>query len=85
MQFVAAALLILGFLRWPATGSKKRGKVLRDATSGPGLLIVEGQQFPFLISEVWKSEQPPKTGMVVEAEFNRQGQLRAIRAVSGNR
>lgn len=40
---------------------KKRGKVLRDASSGPGLLMVEGQQYPFAWNGVWKSETAPKS------------------------
>ena len=82
MQLFAAIMLVLGFLRWPGTETRKRGKVLRDASSGPGLLIVEGQQYPFSLTDLWKSDQPPKAGMVVEAEFSRDGQLLAIRTIS---
>jgi hypothetical protein len=30
------------------------------------------------VKDLWKSVMPPKAGMVVEAEFNRDGQLVAI-------
>ncbi len=48
----------------------KRGKVLRDPYAGPGLLIVEGRQYPFLIEGVWRSEVPPKPGLAVEVELD---------------
>ena len=58
---------------------KKRGKVLRDA--GPGLLIVEGQQYPFALEGIWKSDVPPKPGMVVDVEFDRENKIIAIYSV----
>jgi hypothetical protein len=61
---------------------KKRGKVLRDATAGSGLLMVDGQQYPFSIAELWRSEVAPKSGMVVEVEFEQYGKIRAIYAVA---
>ncbi len=60
---------------------KKRGKVLRDTSAGPGLLMVEGQQYPFSLEGVWRSEVAPKPGMVVEAEFAG-GKILAINAVA---
>ena len=83
MQLFAATMLILAFLRWPGTETRKHGKVLRDASQGPGLLMVEGQQYFFSLTGLWKSDLPPKVGMEVEAEFNRDGQLLAIRTVTG--
>ena len=59
----------------------KRGKVLRDPNSGPGLLIVEGQQYPFALEGVWKSEVAPKPGLVVDVDFNGGGQISSITAV----
>lgn len=59
----------------------KRGKVLRDANAGPGLLIVDGQQYQFALEGVWKSEVPPKPGLVVEVDFNPEGQVAGITAV----
>jgi len=82
MQFFAASMLAIALFRWPGTESKKHGKVLRDTSSGSGLLIVEGQQYPFSLTDLWKSPQPPQIGMMVEAEFNRDGQLVAIRALT---
>jgi len=56
----------------------KRGKVLRDTTSGLGLLIMEGQQYRFSHEDVWKSETPPKPGLVVDVELDARGNVRAI-------
>ena len=81
MQFFAASVTALALFRWPTGEHSKRGKVLREPGVGAGLLIVEGQQFPFSLADVWQSPQPPKIGMIVEAEFNRDGKLVAIRAL----
>jgi len=60
----------------------KRGKVLRDPNAGPGLLIVEGQQYPFALEGVWKSEVAPKPGQVVDVTFDTTtGQIGSITAV----
>lgn len=60
----------------------KRGKVLRDPNAGPGLLMVEGQQYPFALEGVWKSEIAPKPGQVVEVTFDTTtGQIAGITAV----
>ncbi len=59
----------------------KRGKVLRDTTSGPGLLMIEGQQYRFSLEDVWKSEAPPKPGRVVDVELDACGKIQSITAV----
>jgi len=59
----------------------KRGRVLRDTTSGPGLLMIEGQQYRFSLEGVWKSETPPKPGLVVDVELDALGKVRAIAVV----
>jgi len=60
---------------------KKRGKILRDPRSGPGLLMVEGRQYWFSGEEVWRSEIPPRPALDVEVEFNRAGRIVAITAL----
>jgi hypothetical protein len=60
----------------------KRGKVLRDTTSGPGLLMIEGQQYHFSLDGVWASEATPKPGQVVDVELDSRGKLNAITVVS---
>ena len=59
----------------------KRGKVLRDPYSGPGLLMVEGQQYPFMLEGVWQSEIPPKPGLVVDVELDGDGKVQGVTAV----
>jgi hypothetical protein len=81
MQILASSVTALALFRWPTGETRKRGKVLREPGAGSGLLIVEGQQFPFSLADVWHSPQLPKIGMIVEAEFNRDGKLVAIRAL----
>lgn len=53
----------------------KKAKVLRDPYLGPGLLMVEGRQYPFY---VWKSEVPAKPGLPVEVEFDVHGNISAV-------
>lgn len=59
----------------------KRGKVLRDPHAGPGLLMVEGQQYSFSLEGVWKSETPPKPGLVVDVQFDAAGAISSITVV----
>src|SRR5512147_1427874 len=59
----------------------KRGKVLRDPTAGPGLLMVEGQQYLFALEPVWKSDVPPKPGLVVDVDLDGSGKIQAITVV----
>lgn len=59
----------------------KRGKVLRDPYAGPGLLMVEGQQYPFALEGVWRSEVPAKPGLVVDVEFDQGGKITGITAI----
>jgi len=59
----------------------KRGKVLRDPYAGPGLLIVEGQQYSFGLEGVWRSEVPAKPGLAVDVEFDPAGKINGITAV----
>lgn len=62
----------------------KRGRVLRDANSGEGLVFVDGNQYAFRLEGMWKSEYAPKVNMGVDAEFDEQGQLIALRSVSAS-
>jgi hypothetical protein len=60
---------------------QKRGRILRDPIPGPGLLIVEGQQYPFSLEGVWKSDLPPTVGMIVDVDFNPSLAVVAVRSV----
>ena len=61
---------------------KKLGKILRATTIGPGLLMLEGQQFPFSVPGTWRSDRPPAPGMSVEVEFGSAGEILAIQPIS---
>jgi hypothetical protein len=60
----------------------KRGRILRDPRQGPGLLMVEGRQYPFLMDNLWRSKVPATPGLVVEVDFDPHGNLNGITAVS---
>jgi hypothetical protein len=59
----------------------KRGRVLRDPSAGSGLLMVEGQQYPFALDGTWKSAVPATTGLAVDVDFDTQGMIREITAI----
>lgn len=56
----------------------RRGKILRDTNAGPGLLVVEGTQYPFTLEGAWRGEIPPKVGMAVEVELGAGGEVIAV-------
>ena len=60
----------------------KRGKVLRDPSAGPGILIVEGRQYQFWLDGSWNSAVPPKPGLPVDVIFGAQGEIQEITAVA---
>jgi hypothetical protein len=66
-----------------AEGEKmiKRGKILRDANAGPGLLSVDGQHYQFSLEGVWSSAVPPSAGMAVDVEFGSDTSILAITQV----
>lgn len=59
----------------------KRAKVLRDPYLGPGLLMVEGRQYPFLMGGLWRSQVPAKPGLWVDVDFDEKGNICGITAV----
>ena len=61
---------------------KKRGKILRDTSAGPGLIVVEGQQYPFQLESIWKSEIPPRPGLTVEVDFAEDATIHAITPIA---
>ena len=61
---------------------KHRGKILRDTNAGPGLLSSEGLQHPFTLETHWKSDTPPKVGMVVDVALDGAGSLAAVEPVA---
>lgn len=59
-----------------------RGKILRDTNAGPGLLSSGGNQHPFTLESHWKSDQPPRVGMVVDVALDDAGSLAAVMPVA---
>jgi hypothetical protein len=59
----------------------KRGRILRDPRFGPGLLMVEGRQYPFTLEGVWRSDEAPRPGLVVEVDIGHNSQIRSVVAV----
>ena len=55
----------------------KRGRILRDTTTGEGLVFVDGNQHAFRLEGMWKSEYAPKVNMTVDVEFDDAGRLAA--------
>ena len=62
----------------------QRGKVLRDTSSGKGLVSSGGSQYEFSLEGCWKSEVAPKIGMVVDFELGHDGNINSISAVPEN-
>ncbi len=60
----------------------KRGKVLRDTSSGPGLLSVDSQQVQFGLENVWRGETLPAPGMTVQVEFGQDASVISITPIS---
>ena len=59
---------------------RARGKVLREPDVGPGLLMIDGQQFRFWLAG-WHSEIAPKPGLAVNVELNRQLEVVRVTAI----
>ncbi len=59
----------------------KRGKVLRDTSMGAGLVSTEGQQYPFPLEGVWRSDEAPRVGMMVEIDLTESGTIAGITIV----
>jgi len=62
-------------------GLKVRASILRMPGDGPGLLFVDGRQWPFTVDNVWKSPVAPSVNMLVDVDFDGQGNITAIAAV----
>src|SRR5258708_10445750 len=60
---------------------KLRGKVLREPNAGPGLMMVEGQQYKFYLDGVCKSETLPKPGLDVDVHLDQNLQILPITAI----
>jgi hypothetical protein len=61
---------------------KMRGKLLREPNGGPGLLMVQGQQYKFSLDGVWRSEIAPKAGQDVDVDLDQNLQILSIAVIS---
>ena len=52
----------------------KTGKILRTPGQAPGLVSLEGQQYPFTLEEHWRSDEAPAVGMAVDAVLGDDGE-----------
>jgi hypothetical protein len=59
----------------------KRGRILRDTSAGPGLLVADGQQYTFPLEGAWRSVEAPRVGMMADVDFNERGDIVAVTAV----
>ncbi len=62
--------------------TSKTGRIQRDTSGGEGLVFIDGRQYAFRLEGMWRSERAPKVDMPVEAEFDAQGTLVALRAAA---
>ncbi|MFL9923700.1 hypothetical protein PQR62_05480 [Herbaspirillum lusitanum] len=60
---------------------KKRGKVVRDTQAGSGLISINGEQFPFELEGMWKSDVAPRVNMVVDVGFDAGGGVETVQVV----
>jgi hypothetical protein len=57
-------------------GDKQRGTVLQVPAGGsPGLIFVNGQQFPFQLPRIWQSPVAPTVNQTVDVTFDEAGSL----------
>lgn len=64
-----------------AIATRSRGTIIKVPDSGPGLLMVDGQQLAFVLEGRWKSPVAPAANMVVEVDLNEAGVVAAITVV----
>ena len=62
-------------------GLKVRATILRTPGDTPGLLFLDGRQWPFTLDNVWKSPVAPSVNMLVDVDFDGQGNITAIETV----
>jgi len=60
----------------------QRGRILRDTSTGTGLISANGQQYEFKLEGMWKSDISPQANMVVEFELDDAGKVISVKSVS---
>lgn len=61
---------------------KKRGRILREASNGPGLITCEGQQLEFQLEGLWTADTAPVIDTVVDIEVDENNKISALSPVS---
>ena len=61
---------------------KKRGRILREASNGPGLIASEGQQFEFQLEGLWTADTAPINNTVVDFEVDENNKIRTLSPVN---
>lgn len=58
-----------------------RGIILRDPTTGPGLLMIEGRQYWFSLDDLHGDKVHPRPGLAVDVKLNHAGEIVGITAL----
>ena len=59
-----------------------RGRILRDTSTGSGLVSSDGRQYQFQLEGMWKSDISPQQNMVVEFSLDENKNIVSITAVN---
>jgi hypothetical protein len=59
----------------------KRGRIVRDPSTGPGLVMVQGRQHVFPLEGIWQSDALPRPGVIVDVDFDEAGRIHAMTVV----
>ncbi|MEO8902965.1 MAG: FHA domain-containing protein [Polyangiaceae bacterium] len=65
----------------PRAGYGLRGTLIKAPDATPGLVLVNGQQRPFVLENIWRIPAAPVAGMTVEVAFDVQGNISALSPV----
>ncbi len=59
----------------------QRGRILRDASLGPGIVASEGKNIEFDLVRCWHGDTPPKVDMVVELILTADDEIQILKPV----
>lgn len=59
----------------------QRGKILRDASLGAGIVSSEGKNFEFDLVKCWHGDTPPRVDMVVELIISSDDEIQVLKPV----
>ncbi len=64
-----------------ASAFRTRGTIIKVPDTAPGILIVNGEQKPFQLENIWKSPVAPAVNMAVEVEIDAAGSVAAVSTI----